>query len=165
MDKSHLSMLPAELRNFIYELVLKESEPIKIREKRRSLVSVPVWRPPALLQSCRAIRQEASCLYFALNTFEVQCHLHPDWTHLTQEEANRFLRAWLASLTLEDRKSVRKIRLNDIMHGPATAEVRADGCRAMMKGLGMDPMGVEIFLEVNASVCATHGGVYKWTCV
>ncbi|TKA46449.1 hypothetical protein B0A54_02281 [Friedmanniomyces endolithicus] len=57
--------LPAELRNVIYEALLVRSEPIKI-----NCVKHPRWRDPRLLRVSKAIRAEASTIYYKGNDFD-----------------------------------------------------------------------------------------------
>ncbi|KAK1816627.1 hypothetical protein LTR12_008991 [Friedmanniomyces endolithicus] len=60
-----LMTLPAELRNVIYEALLVRSEPIKI-----NCVKHPRWRDPRLLRVSKAIRAEASTIYYKGNDFD-----------------------------------------------------------------------------------------------
>lgn len=59
-----LLKLPAELRNYIYELVLFDENMIEIQKD--------VVRKVALTQTCRQIRNETAGMFYALNTFLVR---------------------------------------------------------------------------------------------
>lgn len=64
MEDSPLSRLPTELRNEIYHLALIEENPVLINSDTRR-----VWRAPALLQTCRQLRAEASPVFLGNNAF------------------------------------------------------------------------------------------------
>ena len=71
--KPSLLTLPAELRDEIYTLVLKQETPLEsvsyvIRNGWRD----SYLRPPALAQICRQIRQEAIPIFYSTNTFVFQ---------------------------------------------------------------------------------------------
>ncbi|KAF2773404.1 hypothetical protein EJ03DRAFT_323901 [Teratosphaeria nubilosa] len=53
--------LPAEMRNDIYRLVLVKNEPVQVRAQDSST--------PALLRTCRQIREEATSIFREENTF------------------------------------------------------------------------------------------------
>lgn len=68
MDKSPLASIPGELRNRIYTEVLVEDVGMGVylthdRDPNSH------WKAPALLQVCRQIHDEASSIYYGLNTF------------------------------------------------------------------------------------------------
>ncbi|KAK0334111.1 hypothetical protein LTR94_018020 [Friedmanniomyces endolithicus] len=75
LESSRLWLLPAELRNHIYEMALRQPEPIEVRwlqdaEPPESLASTSAKRhPAALLSTCKNVRLECSQLLFAINTF------------------------------------------------------------------------------------------------
>ncbi|KAF1826739.1 uncharacterized protein K489DRAFT_407442 [Dissoconium aciculare CBS 342.82] len=85
--------LPAEVRNRIYELCLTE-QPIGIRESRYThypvyIGSIAKWTEPALLQTSKFIRDEATRLYYANNTVTI---------HLKTSEFPSACR-WLTSIS------------------------------------------------------------------
>ena len=80
--------LPAELRNDIYKLALGEHDTVRIRYRRRFYRSLGLghyhsyhrdrgepWRELALLQTSRAIRHEASAIYYGSNSFQITVQL------------------------------------------------------------------------------------------
>ncbi|KAK0978695.1 hypothetical protein LTR54_015844 [Friedmanniomyces endolithicus] len=75
LESSRLWRLPAELRNYIYELALRQPEPIEVRwlhdsEPPKSLASTSVnAHPAALLSTCKTVRTECSEFLYAINTF------------------------------------------------------------------------------------------------
>ncbi|KAK0914374.1 hypothetical protein LTR02_001759 [Friedmanniomyces endolithicus] len=75
LESSRLGRLPAELRNYVYELALRQPEPIEVRwlhdaEPAESLASTSVnGHPAALLSTCKIVRHECSQLLYAINTF------------------------------------------------------------------------------------------------
>lgn len=83
MEKSPLGRLPAELRNCIYELVLTVSNAdapaiFKLVRSRKSdgyLITMEKTHtntpPITLIQTCRAVHNEAAGLFFKLNIFRV----------------------------------------------------------------------------------------------
>lgn len=74
MEQSFLHRLPAELRNTIFECALFESD------------SVPIWREPGLLTTCKSFRRQTELMFYAQNSFVV--HMHED-------RMNHSLCAWL----------------------------------------------------------------------
>lgn len=78
MNKSPLSKLPAEIRNSIYELVLKQKKPF-ILEPTIKNDQFADWRlvkdsdahstTLALSETCKAVNNECKHLIFAINTF------------------------------------------------------------------------------------------------
>lgn len=56
--------LPAEIRNRIYDLALKEDEPIDLQDR-------PYIEEPALLMTRLRIRSEALAVFYGVNTFTV----------------------------------------------------------------------------------------------
>lgn len=61
---SRLLRLPAELRNVIYRYVLVQVDPIDIANDGH--------QEPALLTTCKEIRQEAVTLFYCENEFEIE---------------------------------------------------------------------------------------------
>jgi hypothetical protein len=68
--ESPLMALPPETRNRMYRLVLVEADPNTIRSHPVRLAPTP----PALLQTCQQIRQEASSIYYQENLFRIHVH-------------------------------------------------------------------------------------------
>lgn len=68
MDNSPLSKLPAEIRNEMYDLALKNDN-CKITRQARLSCGSENKHPLALTQTCRAVRQETQLTFFAVNTF------------------------------------------------------------------------------------------------
>ena len=87
--------LPPEIRNEVYALVLAEHTTIHIRARPRKHFdevaflhlageSIRPWREPSLLHANRAIRSEASAMYYKVNVFEIslllsEAHHAVDW--------------------------------------------------------------------------------------
>lgn len=65
-----LSKLPAELRNRVYELVLVHPNEIAVNSRKR------LRDHKALLQTCKQIREEASKIFYALNSFRITLPVH-----------------------------------------------------------------------------------------
>jgi len=81
-DLTLLFRLSAEIRNQIYELALHQNDPINVRRKSESRTRVPppplrleheVSHPMALTTTCRQIRAECVQLFYATNTFAINC--------------------------------------------------------------------------------------------
>ena len=89
-SKDYFNRLPAELRNAVYELVLVEQNIIVVGSvkgykksfyaagyrhdltlivNRRGEYRIRTWAEPGILQTCKALRQEASPLYYRRNEF------------------------------------------------------------------------------------------------
>jgi len=66
-----LLKLPRELRDRIYSEVLIEDDMIDTQPWQFYEGRTLTWQPPPLLQTCRRIRNEASKIYYAENTFYV----------------------------------------------------------------------------------------------
>lgn len=95
MDNSPLARLPAELRNYIYELVLIETQPIEVNWGYSNL-----WIAPPLLQTCRQARSEAAPIYYSGSTFTIM-HVN------TQTK----LEAWLRTIGPDARRFLRQVRV------------------------------------------------------
>lgn len=67
--QSKLMPMPAELRSMIYRFALISTIEIDINN---------AFREPALLSTCRTIRQEAITIYYLENLFMIHCS---DWDH------------------------------------------------------------------------------------
>lgn len=66
-----LLMLPPELRNIIYELVVVEKKAQNVYRYKHK----PYWSQPGLLLTCKQVRQEALLIYYAGNVFDVRVEL------------------------------------------------------------------------------------------
>lgn len=73
MDNSPLARLPAELRNDIYELALRQEEPVIIDGCDKHAAVIPP-RAMGITQTRKDIRAETAGVFYALNTFTVR---HP----------------------------------------------------------------------------------------
>lgn len=73
MDNSPLSKLPAEIRNQIYDLALRNNN-CKITRQARLFCSSQNQHPLTLAQTCRVVRQETRLTFFAANCFTID-----DW--------------------------------------------------------------------------------------
>ncbi|KAF2771939.1 hypothetical protein EJ03DRAFT_11681 [Teratosphaeria nubilosa] len=76
MDKSHLDRLPSELRNYIYELVLVHSMPLRL-EHSTSVQTGPRRHRRlsyllALPHTCSKIYEESINIFFGQNRFELE---------------------------------------------------------------------------------------------
>ena len=72
----HLFSIAPELRNLIYEYALISEEAIDVDCFYKS----SHCRPTALLETCQAIRQEASPIFYELNTFRAVIRLQSEGT-------------------------------------------------------------------------------------
>lgn len=93
--------LPAELRNWIYEALLLEPEPITVA--RPPLFKD--WTAHPLLHTCRQIRNEGSQIYFSSNIFVPYRVAEID-----------FMVAWLKMIGFQQYRMLRKIYLDDRYH-------------------------------------------------
>jgi hypothetical protein len=96
---SPLMNLAAELRLLIWEFTVFEPDGILIPDDADSK---PV-RKPALLDTCRQIRREASKPYYAINTFRVV--IHDEWAHWFGFDR------WAGSVDVELRKCITRIEV------------------------------------------------------
>ena len=86
--------IPGEISNEIYRLALIEDNVVDIRLRKRwssmsgwssasssePFMKPSPWREPGILEVSKAIRQEASSIYYRSNTFELSLHLvHMDY--------------------------------------------------------------------------------------
>ncbi|KXT05989.1 hypothetical protein AC578_308 [Pseudocercospora eumusae] len=101
-----LESLPLTLRRPIYDLLLISSKPIEIHPKaRRASVKSrseeqpqPVLGRPAILQTCKQIREEATPIHYEKNIFVIP------WGF------PNLGCTWLDSLTIAQRRSLRDVR-------------------------------------------------------
>ncbi|KAK5709314.1 hypothetical protein LTR17_019885 [Elasticomyces elasticus] len=100
--------LPPELRNRVYEAALIQRSPIPTHPERDIFLQPglckPIWRAPALLQTCRQIRCEAFKIYYALNTFSIDCS--------EREDVMLPVLQWLRALDVESRRALACVRLD-----------------------------------------------------
>ena len=79
MDHSPFSKLPAELRNNIYELAIREPGAVAISVEngyigKRAFQARPVGygaRRLALTMTCQEIRNETTAMYYNINSFSI----------------------------------------------------------------------------------------------
>lgn len=105
MSKSHLLALPAELRNKIYEHALIDPQCVRRHFTHLADPMAKSCPGPALLQTCRQIRAEATELYYSNNTFIIKA-----W-HAPQMECEPVLEAWLRAIGPETRKFIKVVRV------------------------------------------------------
>ena len=140
-------MLPPELRNAIYELALLQQEPVIVTYGRFGECK---WQAPALLQTCQMLRNEASCVYYGCNTFNIRL-----WDMRSNEHGqlmlDKTLAKWLGSLPEGDRGLVCSIRIDDHVYEEEDEQFgsRARSCRLVLEKLGLKSKEVEIFLELG----------------
>ncbi|KAM3417598.1 hypothetical protein BST61_g5834 [Cercospora zeina] len=91
MQSSFFERLPAELRNLCYEHALYEPKGARIRNE------------PSLLSTCKAIREEAELMYYAINDFEVTIH---------EDHINHDLCQWLQAKSGPRIRSIRSLSLH-----------------------------------------------------
>jgi len=81
MENSLLSRLPPELRNRVYELVLRRPEAIEISavlpKNEPSAEPLRLSDQPALTRTCMAIRAECWGLFININSSVIRSH--PRW--------------------------------------------------------------------------------------
>ena len=122
--QSRLFRLPAELRVHIYGLVLIAETPQPINWS---------WIAPSLLRTCRQLRNEASPVYYANNSF-----LGPDLRDSPQ------LYLWLVAIGPRQYGRIRRICLTRsyyIDEGRARMAIRA--CRYSLANAGIEiPLAV-----------------------
>lgn len=105
MESSRLGALPAELRIRIYEYILAQQTRIDVTRTMGLWGQASIWKSPALLQTCRQLRSEASDIYYGENTFY--------GTHLVYDQFDRTLCHWLRALAPQNRSSIRRIVFYD----------------------------------------------------
>lgn len=91
MQLSFFERLPAELRNLCYEYALYEPDGAGIRNE------------PSLLSTCKAIREEAELMYYAINAFEVTIH---------EDHIDHALCQWLEDKAGPRLRSIRSLSLH-----------------------------------------------------
>lgn len=104
--KSRLLALPAELRNAIYSLVLVEPSDIVISTKHYS-------QPPALLATCRQVREEASSLYYSLNRFHF----------MVSDSQPNTPTLWLSQLPPKALRSIKTFTLESTLDAHTLADI------------------------------------------
>lgn len=107
------------------------------------------WRVPGLLQTCKTIRHEASAIHYGSNT----CNFRPPFAKYSDERrqcTDNLLSECLGSLSAEDRKALRTIRLDDSMYKEEKVEARGEECRLVLDRFGVEADRVEIFVELGS---------------
>ncbi|KAK0277843.1 hypothetical protein LTR35_009679 [Friedmanniomyces endolithicus] len=107
--------LPPELRNHIYEYLLlggEDEAPVHVTDclsEERGLPPIilqagseELWQPPAILQTCQQIRDEATPVYYTTNTFDV---------FVDSRDLERTICHWLTALGSHIRDKIRTIHL------------------------------------------------------
>jgi len=107
--------LPPELRNHIYEYLLlggEDEAPVRVTDcllEERGLPPIilqagseEIWQPPAILQTCQQIRDEATPVYYTTNTFDV---------FVDSRNLERTICRWLTALGSHIRDKIRTIHL------------------------------------------------------
>lgn len=143
MDASTLATIPAELRCHIYTLALVENHPI---ERATPVYPSRTWTAPALLQSCRQVREEASQIYYSLNTFNFRMK-----SCSRGKATERWLLTWLSHLSPTDRLLLRRIRLDDTAKPRRLVAERGVRARARlaMEGVQIDQAEILVKVEVK----------------
>lgn len=139
MDNSPLSRLPAELRNYIYELVLKEYR-VKVYLKVCHM-ETRIWQPPALLRCSQQIRAEASPIYYTGNTFVITNQYRCSGTR-----AEDTLASWLRALNAPSRSLIRKIHLDDALYHKEDVSPRIAECKRRLEKAGLEIANAQIFV-------------------
>lgn len=75
MDNSPLGRLPAELRNHIWELALyqRDGNFIELTSMKFTRLFRSTRHPLGLLRACRATYIECRAMFYAINTFHLEC--------------------------------------------------------------------------------------------
>src|SRR3978361_1986460 len=106
-SQSLLLKLPAELRNWIYEEVLLDLKPIDICNP----AGPPIWHAPAVLQTCRTIRDEAKAIHYGGNIF-----LLPMVRREAIEANLKYLKPWLQEIGAEQSSLLQRVYLDDLFY-------------------------------------------------
>jgi len=111
MDNSPLAKLPAELRNYIYELALTCDTPCRVRSVglNPQLLSPEQRQPLGLTATCKAIRAEPTKLFYANNSFvftngDSDCAFHRDqvqWFQIFAGKVGKANASVLQSVTID----------------------------------------------------------------
>ncbi|KAK5713594.1 hypothetical protein LTR15_011294 [Elasticomyces elasticus] len=117
MENSLFMRLPTELRVQIYDLVLRQPEPIVIRWCFvRRWYSLWIWRhlaigstlgkyhPTALTATCRLIKQECGQSFYNINSFVLLCRNDVSWNNKLQ-----LLRLFLERMGEPNRLALRSV--------------------------------------------------------
>ena len=98
--------LPAEMKNRIYRMVLIHDEPVCLRGAR----SKASWQEPSILQATKAIRAEASPIYYNENKFVIRLGKATPSFRLDQVE----MLFWLYSLQHEHKNKIPRFAFSTI---------------------------------------------------
>ena len=115
MENSPLARLPPELREYIYELVLRDPSHLTVHlsSGRPKLSQPSAFRhhPLALAQTCAQLRDESLSIFFRINTFALETdHItthHPGYG-LRTSWLNT-LRQWLDAIGDDNRRQLRDV--------------------------------------------------------
>jgi hypothetical protein len=77
LEPFRFTALPPELRNNIYQLVVVQDEPVRLR----------CFRPPAITRVCRRLRAEALPVFFDVNTFAAEVIAPVRWDYYAMATA------------------------------------------------------------------------------
>ncbi|KAK4550180.1 hypothetical protein LTR36_003147 [Oleoguttula mirabilis] len=113
MENSPLARLPPELRNRIYELALKSDRPFTLVFKHMlgQEPSAQQRHPTGLARTCKALRKEATQLFYAINAFEIQTDESPDYISTTCCYLVRNVRAFVDMIGASNACALRSITL------------------------------------------------------
>ncbi|KAK3072113.1 hypothetical protein LTR53_007421 [Teratosphaeriaceae sp. CCFEE 6253] len=167
VEPCHLLALPAELRSEILETLLLDED-----DEDESVVHVAdrhvffedwhhkTWQPPAILHTCRQLRNEAATIYYAANIFHFS---------IDSRDINRTLCNWLQALAPETRKSIPTIRLGLMYEHLPTAklglELFSESLEKADCGLREDVLVVQVYAHVEDTSYCPNGqpyGEYIW---
>lgn len=136
-DRCRLLELPAELRNYIYELVVSEPEIVAIRG---------CVQQPGLTRTKRQIRAETITLYYETNTFQLRCSSPTFWP-------------WLNLNTMHI-ASINNIRIVLCSGGCCNIILRSDDASHTYE-LSSDPLQSTMYNQVHCSKRHTRDKVLK----
>ncbi|KAK5119919.1 hypothetical protein LTR85_007245 [Meristemomyces frigidus] len=105
VQKSKLLSIPPEVRNNIYSVVLSSPSDIVIPESGR-------LTPPPLLSVCKLIQQEATQLYYAVNTFRA----------IVRDDVRSAPLIWTESIGRKSCRYVKGLTLEYKSSAPATED-------------------------------------------
>jgi hypothetical protein len=134
MDKCYLLLLPRELRDEIYSLVVSDA-PLTYRTKTNKTTSSSYFycREPVVAQTCRQIRKESLTLYFKRNRFVFKYRAGLPIAPTAVEHMNHIdirltgLRTYHYALNLANGFQACEITLKDNgPYGPQVQRVRAE---------------------------------------
>lgn len=176
MEQSPLGKLSPELRNRIYHDVLVDVEDIINQRPHRERLKLQLkyqWQAPALLQTCKQVRNEAIAMYYSLNIFRFR----PDWDwedereleelpeRETKAQVNSLISSWFIMLGNRTGSLIRHIRSDCVVLQPRTAcyRIATTKKRLQRKHVPLPVARIEVDVDNGNSADQKIGYRRWWT--